>query len=149
MISGHIRKLSEERKTLVEDAEKTDSLQTCPICYDEQLLVSEMQSCKKDHKFCEDCVRRGSQSALGQGLLKVKCFNDDCSDEIALSTLQKLIKPGQFSALLRKLQEEEIRKAEIEDLIFCPFCPFGMIMPDVNNKVFQCLNPECKKESCR
>lgn len=39
--------------------------------------------------------------------------------------------------------------AGVENLVSCPFCCFMIIMPDPDNKVLECLNPECLKESCR
>lgn len=41
-----------------------------------------------------------------------------------------------------------MKAAGIEDLEFCPFCDFATI-PITDNKIFQCLNPDCMKESCR
>ncbi len=49
-----------------------------------------------------------------------------------------------------QIQEEEIRRADIPDLVSCPFCSFATIIPDDDpDKVFRCMNPECLKESCR
>jgi hypothetical protein len=31
----------------------------------------------------------------------------------------------------------------------CPFCSFAVIMPDANDRVLNCLNPNCMKPSCR
>jgi TRIAD3 protein (E3 ubiquitin-protein ligase RNF216) len=42
-------------------------------------------------------------------------------------------------------------QAGLEGLEQCPFCPFATIM-DVSkeeNKVFNCLNPDCGQDSCR
>jgi len=42
-------------------------------------------------------------------------------------------------------------QADVEGLERCPFCEFATIMdtsPE-ENKIFQCQNPECGKESCR
>jgi hypothetical protein len=42
-------------------------------------------------------------------------------------------------------------QAGLEGLEQCPFCPFATIMdvPKEQNKIFNCLNPECGKDSCR
>lgn len=39
--------------------------------------------------------------------------------------------------------------AEIKHLETCPFCEFATIMPNQNDKIFRCFNPECFKDSCR
>lgn len=43
---------------------------------------------------------------------------------------------------------EEVKAAGIENLESCPFCDFATI-PNPESKLFQCLNPDCMKESCR
>jgi TRIAD3 protein (E3 ubiquitin-protein ligase RNF216) len=86
---------------------------------------------------------------IGQGKTDFKCLDGACSEHFSLSTLQHVLSVNIFSIVLRKMQEEEIQKADIPDLVSCPFCSFATIMPDQNDKVFKCLNPECLKESCR
>ena len=54
-----------------------------------------------------------------------------------------------FSNILQRKQQEEIASAGIEDLVQCPFCPFCTIMPEPNDHILRCLNPECHKDSCR
>ena len=54
-----------------------------------------------------------------------------------------------FSKLLQKVQEEEVRMADIPNLVTCPFCSFAKVIDDNNVRVFQCENPECLRESCR
>lgn len=72
-----------------------------------------------------------------------------CELEFPLPVLQELLSPTTFSLALRKMQEEELRLADIADLVSCPYCSFATIMPDPDDKVFKCMNPECLKESCR
>lgn len=62
--------------------------------------------------------------------------------------LQQVLKPKLFSKLAQKKQLEEVKAAGIEDLESCPFCDFATI-PAPGDRVFQCLNPDCMKESCR
>ena len=66
-----------------------------------------------------------------------------------METLSKVLPAKTMSLCLRKMQEEAIRLADIQDLVSCPFCPFAAIVSDPGDKVFRCLNPECLKESCR
>lgn len=69
--------------------------------------------------------------------------------DFPLKVLQDVLPTSVLSIVLRKMQEEEIRQADIPDLVSCPFCTFATIMPDEQDKVLKCLNPECLKESCR
>jgi len=49
---------------------------------------------------------------------------------------------------MRQKQAQEIKEADIEGLETCAFCDYSVILsPDL--KIINCLNPECKKETCR
>ena len=54
-----------------------------------------------------------------------------------------------YRKVQERRQQEEVMAAGVENLVSCPFCCFMIIMPDPENKVLECLNPECLKESCR
>ena len=84
---------------------------------------------------------------MADGNTHVECFVS-CGAEFSLATLQNVLKPAQFSILLTKRQDAEIRAAGLEGLVSCPFCHFASI-PPAEDKVFKCLNQECMKESCR
>lgn len=49
---------------------------------------------------------------------------------------------------MRLKQVQEIKAAGIEDLETCAFCDYSVILPP-DLKTISCLNPECKKETCR
>ena len=76
-------------------------------------------------------------------------FLFQCKAEFSVETLSKVLPAKTMSLCLRKMQEESIRLADIQDLVSCPFCPFAAIMAEPEDKVFRCQNPECFKESCR
>lgn len=49
---------------------------------------------------------------------------------------------------MRLKQAQEIKDAGIEGLETCAFCDYSVILsPDL--KTINCLNLECKKETCR
>jgi hypothetical protein len=53
-------------------------------------------------------------------------------------------------ALDRAEAEANLRKAGIENLESCPFCPFAMEYPPVDeHREFKCQHPECLEVSCR
>lgn len=81
--------------------------------------------------------------------MKLLSVSGSCELEFPLAVLQELLPTTTFSLALRKMQEEELRLADIPHLVNCPFCSFATIMPDQEDKVFRCMNPECLKESCR
>lgn len=116
-------------------------------CYNDECMPTKSSECNSGHVFCHDCIRRGTEAALGDGNAHVICFSQ-CQSEFSLALLQKVLPPTQFSALLKQRQAEEVAAAGVEGLVSCPFCYFASIPPQ-EDKVFKCLNPECMKETCR
>lgn len=141
----------EEQKRL-EDEEfqqhkNANALLECECCYDNECVPMKCSTCDDGHVFCHACIVRGTEAKLSDGQSHIQCFVN-CESEFSLAVLQKVLKPTQFSILLKKRQENEIMTAGLEGLVSCPFCHFASIPPP-ENKVFECLNPECMKESCK
>ncbi|XP_053647161.2 uncharacterized protein [Cherax quadricarinatus] len=129
-----------------------NELHECTICYEESVLEKNMATCNayyNFHKFCIDCIRKHVAAQIGQGNTRFKCMNGYCESEFSWRTLKRVMEPVVFEKLQERKQQDEIRAAGIENLESCPFCNFMIIMPDQENKVLECLNPECLKESCR
>ena len=123
-----------------------NELQTCSCCYDNEILFEDMLTCPDGHLFCRDCIRRSVEVAIGDGKSHFNCLYDNCELEFTTATLQKILSTKTFSLVLKKMQEEELRQADIPDLVSCPFCTFSTIMLDPNDKLFRCQNSECLKE---
>ena len=95
------------------------------------------------------------------------CLNPDCRYEYSAALIGRLLPPTLFSRLLTKIQQEELRRANIPNFEQCKFCTFGTsetlslhlrtrssrrmlsVIDDPNERVFRCLNQECLKETCR
>ena len=144
----------------------------CPCCFEEETLPKEMLACPVGHSFCQHCIRRYVKSQmgeyktvltyydvfphymcikifLGEAKYTFACLAGICDKSFTLETVQKVVPPAMFSKLLRKVQEEEVRMADIPNLVSCPFCSFAKVIDDNNVHLFQCENPECLRESCR
>ena len=121
----------------------------CLCCYDD-VDVNSMLACKSGHLFCRDCVKRGSQVAMGDGKPGLECLGQ-CKEQFELFTLSRALSEVTFDKWSRKIQIAEVEKANLEGLEQCPFCDFATIIDDKpsENKVFRCENPDCGKESCR
>ncbi|XP_021369677.1 uncharacterized protein LOC110460829 [Mizuhopecten yessoensis] len=130
-------------------AKENEELLECGCCYDNECFIEDMASCQDGHLFCKDCIKRSSEVAIGDGQCVFPCFTDNCEYQFPLSVLQEVMSQNMFSILLRRKQEEEVKQADIPDLISCPFCSFATIISNPDDKVFKCLNPECLRESCR
>ncbi|GFR87623.1 E3 ubiquitin-protein ligase [Elysia marginata] len=147
-IKDDIKQKEEAKQKKIEEAKAKGELFECGCCYDDECLFEDLTSCPEGHLFCKTCVIRSTEAAFGEMKTKFPCLAD-CDQNIPLSVLQTVIPANLFSKIVQRMQEEEILQADIPDLVSCPFCPFATIMPNPDDKVFKCLNPECLKESCR
>ncbi|KAK7077921.1 hypothetical protein SK128_020266, partial [Halocaridina rubra] len=151
-IKEYLLKKEENKRRAFLWAKSTNQLLECGCCYDDEILEEDMEYCNAEgtrHKFCCNCIRRYAEEEIGQGRINFRCLEGDCKAEFSLGTLKRVMKPSVFSNILARKQLEEIAAAAIEDLEACPFCNFQTIMPNKEDKVFKCLNPECMKDSCR
>ncbi|CAL4112790.1 unnamed protein product, partial [Meganyctiphanes norvegica] len=150
-IKEFLLKKEENKRLSFLRAKNEGLLKECGCCYDDEVLEEDMSSCESEngHIFCNNCVRRFTEEEIGQGRVKFRCLDGECKAEFSLSILKKLMKPSVFSNILQRRQVEEITAAGLDDLVSCPFCNFATIMPNKDDKVFKCLNPECMKDSCR
>ena len=62
-----------------------------------------MVPCSNGHKFCETCVQRASEVAIGEGKTGLSCLGQ-CEDSFELATLQRALNPHMFSKWLKKIQ---------------------------------------------
>ncbi|XP_014204374.1 uncharacterized protein LOC106636490 [Copidosoma floridanum] len=146
-IIDHIQTMKMKEEQLFKELKDKGLLLTCLCCYNDECMPTKSSECNTGHVFCFECIIRGTEAALADGNSHVRCFTD-CQSDISLATLQKVLPPTQFSALLKKRQAAEVAAAEVDGLVSCPFCYFASIPPP-EDKVFKCLNPECMKETCR
>jgi TRIAD3 protein (E3 ubiquitin-protein ligase RNF216) len=58
----------------IEAARKDGELMECGCCYDDECLFEEMAACADGHIFCKECIRRSSESAIGEGKTKFLCL---------------------------------------------------------------------------
>lgn len=124
----------------------------CGICLEENILGIDTSTCsalKNEHTYCNHCIKRYVEAQIGQGLTIFKCMEGYCSAEFSLRMLQKLLEPSVFAKLLERRQQEEITAAGVENLESCPFCSYMVSMPNEDDKIFQCWNPDCMIDSCR
>ena len=147
--TDYIRKKKEEKEQRFKMAEERGELLECPCCYDDKVLFEDMQACPEGHIFCQECISRSAEAALSEAKANFRCLQGECELEFSHKVLQMVLPVAKFSILLRRVQEEEIRQADIPNLVACPFCSFATIMNEEDGKVLHCLNPECLKESCR
>lgn len=149
IFTAMIREDQESRKQRFDEAKTAGLLEECTCCFDDEIMPEDMLTCPEGHAFCRQCVMRSTEVAVGESRAKFPCLTGTCESDFTLAVIQKAVTSKTFSLVLRRLQEEELRQAGIENLVNCPFCSFATIMENLADKVFRCLNPECLKESCR
>ena len=99
------------------------------------------------HWFCSSCVKAGVETQIGQNTTNTSCLAD-CAGKFSLQILQRILDPKVFAKFCQRVQEDELKMAEIEGLEFCVKCGHPNVC-DEGNTVFTCINEECKKETCR
>ena len=110
-----------------------------------------MAPCSEGHHlFCLDCIRHSTEEQLGQGKAAFPCLEAGCPATFSLWALEKALQSQTFSLVVRRIQIEELRQAQIQNIVTCPFCPYAVIIPDGDSScVFHCENPDCMEDSCR
>ncbi|KAJ8309325.1 hypothetical protein KUTeg_014199 [Tegillarca granosa] len=148
-INDFLKEKQKLRDLKLEEARKNGELLECECCFDNECLGEDILSCNDGHLFCKECIRRSSAVVIGQGKCEFPCLTGTCGYLFSLAVLQNVLSANMFSIVLRRMQEEEIKQANLEDLVSCPFCSFSTIMSNPDDKVFKCLNQDCLKDSCR
>mmetsp|Transcript_54062 Transcript_54062/g.127673 ORF Transcript_54062/g.127673 Transcript_54062/m.127673 type:complete len:399 (-) Transcript_54062:80-1276(-) len=140
----------EARSRKEAEARKEGLLLECPCCFGDEFLLEDMTQCDDGHLFCSECVVRAANHVIGGGRAKFPCLSTSgCSAEFSLHTMEQVLPRSVIEGVWSRLQQEEVASAGIAGLADCPFCNFAVIMPDDSDREVRCLNPACKKVSCR
>jgi len=108
-----------------------------------------MVECTVGHLYCRNCVRIHIDVCFKEGKSRFACAENSCPGEYTIQLVSELLPPKDINRLHKRIQEENIRQAEIDGLECCPYCPYAVIVDNPDDKIFRCLNPECMKETCR
>ncbi|KAJ4301860.1 hypothetical protein N0V90_003956 [Kalmusia sp. IMI 367209] len=123
----------------------------CQCCFDE-FPLNRMIRCGgiTVHLFCSTCMKNYVGSEIGSSRCRPVCFADaDCGGGFARKQLQECLDQPTFDRLEHMQQQEDLAIAGL-DLDECPFCDFKAEYPPVEqDREFRCLNPKCRKTSCR
>lgn len=131
-------------------ASAAGALVECCVCYGDFLEEDAVRCSSCGHSSCVPCARGWATEQAGDGETRIRCVNGECSAEIPLYSLQRVLPGGAYDAHVRRVQQDELRRANIPGLAGCPFCDFVVQAPPANvDRVLHCLNPKCGKVSCR
>ncbi|CAG9827379.1 unnamed protein product [Diabrotica balteata] len=146
-IEQYIKEAKEKEEAERKNAKENSLFNECKCCYDNEVMPKDSFSCPNGCVFCKSCIKKSCEISFGEGKTEMMCLNG-CPIEFTLHTLQLVLPPKLFSKLAQKKALAEVRAAGIDELESCPFCDFASI-PNAEDKIFRCLNPDCMKESCR
>lgn len=96
-----------------------------------------------------ECIERNAEVIIGDSKYVFTCIEGTCESEYSLETLKEVLTSNQYSHMIIKKQNEEVRQANLSGLESCPYCTYAVIIENPDEKVFACLNPSCMKETCR
>lgn len=160
-LADEIKAMEERRKEEIEkgDRETASALNSeqydeegqfieCGCCYNE-VAFDDMIQCLDGHLFCTTCLQSYSKEAVyGSGKAQLFCMTDGCDSTFPLSQMKKGLQGDLLEKYMERVQDEDIKLANLSNLIRCPNCDFAAEMDD-GDKVFRCQNTSCMKETCR
>ena len=143
-----MKRREKKRQEAVKKARAEGGLFECPVCYEDDCLLSEVAQCEAGCLFCPDCVRRGSKVQIGENKSTISCLLS-CGADVPSRVLEKLLPKLLFNKLMERQQMEEIKAAGLENLVQCPACSFAIVITDPAVRILTCGNSDCGRETCR
>ncbi|KAI0132650.1 ring finger protein [Xylariales sp. AK1849] len=136
----------------VEQAKANREMAECGCCF-EEFPLNRMVHCEGEdvHWFCRGCMKQQAETTIGYAKYELTCLSmDGCTSGFSTMQRRAFLDTKLQIALDRIEQQAMLQMAGIENLESCPFCPFAMEYPPVEeNKEFRCANSDCEIISCR
>ncbi|KAK8080527.1 hypothetical protein PG997_008345 [Apiospora hydei] len=121
----------------------------CGCCLDD-VPLNRMVQCdgEEAHSFCRPCMKKQAESQIGYQKYQLTCMSmEGCQAGFSASQRKTFLDEKLQVALDRIEQQAMLEMAGIESLETCPFCPFAMEYPPVEeNKEFRCANADSATE---
>jgi IBR domain, a half RING-finger domain len=156
----HREETRQKRQKADEEAEANNfklcemqgSLVDCQCCFNEA-PINRVVNCENDetHFFCNKCICIRAKEQIGGLKHEMICMDTSgCRAELSKEALSRAL-PVKISDKLAEIQQlAEIKAAGLDGLEQCPFCDYQAVCAPVDvDTVFECLNPDCEKVSCR
>jgi len=120
----------------------------CGCCFTE-VPFSDMVQCNEGHLFCRECLKRYVQeSVFGSSKTSMDCMTSGCKSSFPPGQIKLALPPELAARYDERLAEDNLLKAEVENLKRCPHCNYAVIIDDPNITVIYCKNTECMKSTC-
>ncbi|KAK3805292.1 MAG: hypothetical protein J3Q66DRAFT_407690 [Benniella sp.] len=142
-----IQAIEEEERNFKYHQDRNELIE-CGCCYDD-VAPNRVAQCEDGHLFCLECSRRGAEAELGYRRTVLKCMTAGCPSVFNDSEAIKFLSKPVFRGLLKARQQSELKMAELDSLVECPFCSYAAVVENDQDKEFRCQAPKCRKVSCR
>ncbi|CAF0787945.1 unnamed protein product [Brachionus calyciflorus] len=149
LVRQYLTSKESNRKQRFEKAKQQNALIECQCCFDNEFLPEDIIQCESNHQFCTACIKKYVETNIGDSKYKFKCFGEKCDLEIPMRVIKSILEPNIYEKLMKKIQNEEIKNANLPGLEFCPHCNYAAIIENPDERVFYCQDPDCMKETCR
>ena len=128
------------------------SLVDCQCCFNEA-PINRAVNCENDdtHFFCNKCIGTRAKEQIGALKHEMMCMDTSgCGAELSREALAQALPIKILDKIAEIQQLAEIKAAGLDGLEQCPFCDYQAVCPPVDaDTLFECLNPDCEKVSCR
>ncbi|KAG6837047.1 hypothetical protein H0H93_015618 [Arthromyces matolae] len=122
----------------------------CGCCFS-TYRFDKMVQCPETHLFCMTCMRSYASTLLGTHDTNIKCMDQSgCKAPIPPSELKRFLSEKLMELYERVKQRQEVEAAGLANWEECPFCEWGCVIENEQEKLFRCGNVEaCGALSCR
>ncbi|RDB23527.1 hypothetical protein Hypma_009216 [Hypsizygus marmoreus] len=122
----------------------------CGCCFAD-CPFDKMVQCPEMHLFCSSCVTTYAETLLGSHDPNIKCMDQsNCEAAFPASELRRFLPEKLMELWERVKQRKEVEAANLEGLEECPFCEWGCVIENEQEKLFRCGNvDDCGAISCR
>lgn len=114
-------------------------------------MKDKMVQCPEAHLFCTACMTSYASTLLGSHDTNIKCMHQSgCTVPIPRSELQRFLPKKLMDLWERLTQRKEVHAAGLDGWEECPFCEWGCVIENPDEKLFRCENLDgCGVVSCR
>jgi E3 ubiquitin-protein ligase RNF216 len=107
-----------------------------------------MIQCPEAHLFCKSCMTSYASTLLGSHDTNINCMHQSgCTVAISRSELQRFLPKKLMNLWERLTQRKEVQAAGLDGWEECPFCEWGCVIENAEEKLFRCDG--CGVVSCR
>ncbi|KAG6878056.1 hypothetical protein C0993_000379 [Termitomyces sp. T159_Od127] len=114
----------------------------CGCCFS-TYRFDKMVQCPETHLFCTTCMRKYASTLLGTHDPNIKCMDQSgCKALIPYSELKRFLPEKLMLLYERVKQRKEVEAAGLDGLEECPFCEWGCVIENPEEKLLRCGNVE-------